>query len=271
MLKQRIITAIILAVGAIWALFKASPDIWAVLLLGIGLIAAWEWAGFAKITSLWQKALYAIFITMTSYAGIEFLNDEAIIGSTALEALVLIAVVSAYQYFKGESKPSSMGLILLFGGLFISLFVITMILFRAHFSAEALLMSLVVIWAIDTGAYFSGRKFGRKKLAQYVSPGKTWEGVYGGAILAFVVAIIGLYILQPTLNVHFALFALMAALIALFSVFGDLFESVLKRQVGLKDSGSILPGHGGVLDRIDSLIIAVPMFYILWTYGSVLA
>jgi len=270
MLKQRIITAIFLAIGAIWALFMASPDVWALILLGVGLVAAWEWAGFAKISVAWQKLIYAVIVTFMSYVGIQFLNNEFIVGSTVLEALILIAVVSAYQYFKGESKPSSMALILLFGGLFISLFVITMIQFRANFSAEALLMSLFVIWAIDTGAYFSGRKFGRKKLAQYVSPGKTWEGVYGGTILAFVIALIGLYLVQPNLTLHFVLFALIAAIIAMFSVFGDLFESVLKRQVGLKDSGSILPGHGGVLDRIDSLIIAVPMFYILWTYGSVL-
>ena len=269
MLKQRIITAIILALGAVWALFEATPNVWAMILFGVGLIAAWEWAGFAKITSVWQKALYAFLVMLVTYAGVEFLNDGAIIGSTLLEAFILMAVVFAYQYFKGESKPSSMSLILLFGGLFISLFVITMIQFRAHFSAEALLMSLFVIWAIDTGAYFSGRKFGRNKLAQYVSPGKTWEGVYGGTILAFFVALTGLYLVQPSLTVHFSLFAIMAAMIALFSVLGDLFESVMKRQVGLKDSGSILPGHGGVLDRIDSLIIAVPMFYILWTYASV--
>ena len=268
MLKQRIITAVILAVCSVWALFKASPELWEVLLFGVGFIAAWEWAGFAKIVSVWKKAVYVLIVALSTYIGIQVLNNEAIIGSTLLEAVILITVVGAYQRFKGKSTPSSMNLILLLGGLFISLFVITMIQFRVNFSAEALLMSLFVIWAIDTGAYFSGRKFGRKKLAQYVSPGKTWEGVYGGTVLAFVVALIGIYLVQPMLTIHFVLFALIAALIALFSVFGDLFESVLKRQVGLKDSGSILPGHGGILDRIDSLIIAVPMFYILWTYGS---
>ncbi|MEA3405206.1 MAG: phosphatidate cytidylyltransferase [Pseudomonadota bacterium] len=268
MLKQRVLTAVILAVGAILALFGASPIVWLSIMLVIGFIAAWEWTGFAGLNSSLQKTIYASTTVGLSYLGLEYLSHQNLVVFTLLEMVLLIRIVGRYQRSKGQTVVSSVGLVLALGWLFIPLFVIVMIQFRELFSAEALLMSLFTIWAIDTGAYFSGRKFGKNKLAKYVSPGKTWEGVYGGVILAFIVALIGVYLIEPELVFSLEIFALIAAFIAMFSVLGDLFESVLKRQVGLKDSGSILPGHGGVLDRIDSLLIAVPMFYVLWAYGS---
>jgi len=268
MLKQRVLTAIVLATGSIWALFAASPIIWLIVMLAVGFIAAWEWTGFAGVDSAWQKAVYAASAVALSYLGIEYLTLQNLVVFTLLEMLLLMRIVGRYQRSKGQTAISSVGLVLGLGWLFIPMFTIVMVEFRELFSPEALLMSLFTIWAIDTGAYFSGRKFGKRKLAEYVSPGKTWEGVYGGAVLAFVVALIGIYLLEPNVKLSFEMFALIAAFIAMFSVLGDLFESVLKRQVGLKDSGSILPGHGGVLDRIDSLLIAVPMFYVLWAYGS---
>ena len=156
---------------------------------------------------------------------------------------------------------------MLTGVLAVILFVVSMAQFRGEFGPLVLLLSMLLVWAIDTGAYFSGRRFGKTKLAVYVSPGKTWEGVFGGAFLTLIVSFIILYLLQPQLNIALTFLALILTLIAVFSVFGDLFESVLKRQVGLKDSGKILPGHGGVLDRIDSLIIAVPMLYLAWYFS----
>jgi len=268
MLKQRLFTAIALATGSIWALFFASPFAWMWILFLVAFIAAWEWAGFTNVKSIWVKGLYAAFVVLLSYLGLEYLTHENLVIFTLLEMLILVRVVGRYQRSKGQDSISSLGAVLALGGLFIPLFIIVMIQFRELFTAEALLMSLVVIWAIDTGAYFSGRKFGKRKLAEFVSPGKTWEGVYGGVVLAFIVALIGVYMVEPPIVIPFILFSFLAALVALFSVYGDLFESVLKRQAGIKDSGSILPGHGGVLDRIDSLIIAVPMFYVLWAYGS---
>jgi phosphatidate cytidylyltransferase len=133
-------------------------------------------------------------------------------------------------------------------------------------SSAILLLSLFVVWAIDTGAYFAGRRFGRRKLAVHVSPGKTWEGVYGGALLAFVIAVIGLNWLQPVLQLSYGSVALIFSGLALFSIFGDLFESLLKRQADLKDSSQLLPGHGGLLDRVDSLLVAVPMFFFVWQW-----
>ena len=268
MLKQRVITAIVLALTAGILLFKASPQVWQWALLIVGFIAAWEWAGLAKITTLPIKTLFAGLSTVLSYFGVSYLAVEQIAILTFIEAVLLVFVVVKYQKTEGASGPKSANFILLTGLLTVVLFTVVLTRFRETFSPEVILLSLMVIWAIDTGAYFSGRRFGKTKLAVHVSPGKTWEGVWGGVVLSFIVGLAGLSLLENSLSISMLLFTVLLAFIALFSVLGDLFESVLKRQAGLKDSGSILPGHGGVLDRIDSLLIAVPMLYLLWHFGS---
>lgn len=127
---------------------------------------------------------------------------------------------------------------------------------------------MVLVWGADIGAYFSGRKFGKRKLAPKVSPGKSWEGVYGGLLLSLIItAVVGLVRGWSVSEIVAALFG--AAMIVLVSVVGDLTESMFKRQSGIKDSSNLLPGHGGVLDRIDSLTAAVPLFAVLlWIAGS---
>jgi phosphatidate cytidylyltransferase len=132
-----------------------------------------------------------------------------------------------------------------------------------HRSGEAgpglVLLLLVLVWAADSGAYFAGKRWGRRKLAPTVSPGKTVEGVCGGLTLAMVAAISGWYVLQPgTLALGPAIAISLATVV--FSIVGDLYESMLKRQHSVKDSGTLLPGHGGMLDRIDSLTAASPVF-----------
>lgn len=268
MLKQRVMTAVVLVILTIWALFFADPISWKFAVLLVGLIAAWEWAGFAQVELPVLKLIYALAIGVTANFAVDVLTMQNIVLLTVLEALILMSVVHRYQRTQGEVGTKSVGFVMLAGALAIVLFVTTLVKFRAEFGAEVLLLSLALVWAIDTGAYFSGRKFGKNKLAVHVSPGKTWEGVFGGGILAFVLALFILFYLSFELKYSLLLFAVILGGIALFSVYGDLFESVLKRQVGLKDSGKILPGHGGVLDRIDSLIIAVPMLYIAWHFAS---
>ena len=129
------------------------------------------------------------------------------------------------------------------------------------------LLLLLLVWAADSGAYFSGMRFGSKRLCPHVSPNKTFEGAYGGIFFAQVVAI-G-YVVSatqsPTLK-DFLVFCFLALVVALFSILGDLFESVLKRINGQKDSGTILPGHGGLLDRIDSLTASAPMFLMFMVF-----
>jgi len=121
---------------------------------------------------------------------------------------------------------------------------------------------MVLVWGADIGAYFSGKAFGKRKLAPQVSPGKSWEGVYGGLALSLVItAVVGL-VRDWTLG-QMILGLLGAAIVVFISVVGDLTESMFKRQSGIKDSSNLLPGHGGVLDRIDSLTAAIPVFAVL--------
>jgi phosphatidate cytidylyltransferase len=123
------------------------------------------------------------------------------------------------------------------------------------------LMVLILVWIADTAAYFVGRAWGRRKLAPAISPGKTWEGAAGGLIGALGYAIIGGFSIQ---GIAWAPFLAAAALLAMASIVGDLFESALKRQAGAKDSGTLLPGHGGILDRIDSATAVLPLAALLW-------
>lgn len=269
MLKQRIITAIVLVVLSIWALFFSSDAVWKGVLLFVGFIAAWEWSAFAQLRTPSLRLIFALGVTVLANYAVDTFTIENDFYLTLLESIILFSVVVRYQLSKGEMASQSVGFILFTGVLAIVLFIVSMVQFRAEFGPMVLLLSMLLVWAIDTGAYFSGRKFGRKKLAVHVSPGKTWEGVAGGVVLTLFIAFSILFYLEPKLNIPVYALAVILTLIALFSVFGDLFESVLKRQVGLKDSGKILPGHGGVLDRVDSLLIAVPMLYLAWHFSKV--
>jgi len=124
--------------------------------------------------------------------------------------------------------------------------------------SDLLLFSMIMVWAADTGAFISGKLLGKHKLAPHLSPKKTWEGVLGGAILALVLAIIGARILEIQQKQLLGL-AILAVTVVSFSVIGDLTESIFKRISGKKDSGTILPGHGGILDRIDGLTATLPI------------
>lgn len=126
---------------------------------------------------------------------------------------------------------------------------------------------MLLVWGADIGAYFSGKRFGRRKLAVAVSPGKSWEGFYGGLASSLLLTLLaGLYFDWAARDLLLALLG--AALVVAISVVGDLTESMFKRQAAIKDSSNLLPGHGGVLDRIDSLTAAVPMFAVLlWLHG----
>ena len=123
------------------------------------------------------------------------------------------------------------------------------------------LLVLVLVWIADSAAYFVGRAWGRRKLAPTISPGKSWEGAIGGLIGALLYAIICGYFIQ---GIAWAPFLATAALLAMVSIVGDLFESAAKRQAGVKDSGTLLPGHGGILDRIDSATATLPLAALLW-------
>ncbi|MBN2647559.1 MAG: phosphatidate cytidylyltransferase, partial [Thiotrichales bacterium] len=262
MLMPRIFTALLLVILVVAGIFYASTGVWFVAIIALSVLALWEWAKLAQCHTPRIQVLYTVLGAGLITLIVRLLESPVVIGLTLLVLLFMVRVVIQYQKSAGLKGIASVRLRLLLG------FVLTLLLAKGLIGLQALvspwllLLSLAVVWVMDTGAYFSGRRFGKRKLAVHVSPGKSWEGVWGGALSTFLFACLILQFAWSEFSLQDnVLLALLLTAIALFSVFGDLFESVLKRQAGLKDSGRCLPGHGGILDRIDSLLVAVPLSY----------
>lgn len=265
MLKQRIITALVLVALVGGLLFWGNALAWQFFVFNLVAIAAWEWAGFAPLSKPHTRFVYGAFVLLLLALLANKLDLSVLYpGLVVLQLFLAFWLVVKYQRSQAKMPALTVWLVLALGALNLWVFATGFAQLRVEFSPSILLLSMMVVWAMDTGAYFTGRALGRRKLAVYASPGKSWEGVYGGFLLAFLVALMGLNYLALPLNYSLFAVALLLAVVGLLSVVGDLLESVLKRQANLKDSGTILPGHGGVLDRVDSLIIAMPLFYLIW-------
>lgn len=204
----------------------------------------------------------SLIVGITSYT-LAFLILEGLINSHfiftvfGLSMTLLISVL-----FDKSSTPFENTSISFFGLCYVMIpFLMMMHLNYQIDNKWDLIGMFVLIWSNDTFAYVSGRMFGRTKLFERISPKKTWEGTIGGLIMVFIVAILWSYYLS-SLTLSFWL--IVAPLIAVGAIFGDLFESLIKRQIGIKDTGNILPGHGGILDRFDAALMAIPFFYSVW-------
>jgi phosphatidate cytidylyltransferase len=255
-LRARIATALLLAVLVIVVLLYLPPVVAAVLIAVAIFAAGWEWAGFVRLASVPARLAYASAILL-AYAGAEFLARdpvwlERLLRGAALWWLVAFVWLALRAQAGGHLAAGIVGFaVLVPAGLGLE----HLVSLRPE-GQLLLLYLLVLIAAADVGAYFGGRRYGRRKLAPHVSPGKTWEGFAAGMLAAAAVGAAGaLMFAKP-----FWPWLFLCELVALVSVIGDLTESMFKRHVGLKDSGSLLPGHGGVLDRIDSLTAAAPTF-----------
>jgi len=266
MLLKRILTASIITPIVVFGILVLTQTGLALALSLILIISSWEYCDLIQIKHLAGKALYTLLILVVTY----FLNSAPSNLTVTLYAGAvwwLIALIWVVMYPKGSNLLRKTLTVRLINGLFI--FVpMAISLMALHLQDKALVLFLfILIWAADIGAYFAGKFFGKNKLCPSVSPGKTLEGVYGGIALTQVVAITYVYITTqtPLLN-DFLIFSFLALSVSLMSVLGDLFESVLKRIAEVKDSGNILPGHGGILDRIDSLTSSAPIFFILFTF-----
>jgi phosphatidate cytidylyltransferase len=255
MLRQRVITALVLTPIVLGVVLWASPATTAAVLTLIVMGAAWEWSAFPGFRRRSMRALYvALFAMCIGAAWVLGVHDTqldavlyAAIGWWALALLWLATAAAAVNW----GIASAAG--------FFVLIPAWLALARLHANdPQLLLFLLLLVVAADIGAYFAGRKFGKHKLAPRVSPGKTWEGVFGGLAAAAVMALIGVYWFE----VNTALFISLCAIVVIASIVGDLTESLFKRHAGLKDSGNLLPGHGGLLDRVDSLTAAAPVFLV---------
>lgn len=259
-LKQRVVSAIA-ALAALAILIKFLPKealIWVVLILWI--VGAWEWSGFIKPNNSMLRSIYTLWLgSMMLMIAADFLPVNGLRGLLVVALLFwLFSFVQILRYPVEFSKPFT-----LLAGVFAlipSYAAFDYLLKSQDLSLWYVLFLLVIIWAADVGAYFTGKALGKNKLAPKVSPGKTREGAAGGWVFAIIFTIAGGYLLFDSFDTNSVL-RLFAAGTGIFflSVVGDLTMSMFKRNVGLKDSGVFLPGHGGVLDRIDS-----------WTSGVVL-
>lgn len=256
MLKDRVVTAVILIAGFLAALFFAPESLWIALIALVAGLAAWEWCGLARVAG----ALRPAFVVATALLC-------AVLGSGVGTSAASVVVHGAGLAFWGLVVPPWLArgwqvapaAGLLTGWLVIVPTALALVELRAV-DAWLLLAVMALVWVADSAAYFTGRAFGRVKLAPAISPGKTREGAWGAIAGVFVCgmllhAVTGL----GSDDIPWPLLAIFLPVFAVLSIVGDLFESLLKRQAGLKDSGTLLPGHGGVLDRIDSLTSTMPL------------
>jgi len=265
-LKARLISAAIMVPLVVYGVLRLSTGVFALLLGAVLLAGAWEWSRLVPLRGLPARlaftAVVAGLMGLIWQAGLAQLLNPLLLAGFGWWLGVLFWL--SRPHYGRQVTPLSLTLKMLAGVLVLIPAWAALTGLHAHGSGggpKLVLMLLVMIWLADSGAYFAGRQWGRTKLAPVISPGKTWEGVYGGllASLAFAALGGGLYSGSLRWTLTFMLVALIAIL---FSVAGDLLESLMKRQSGIKDSGSIIPGHGGVLDRIDSMLAAAPMFLI---------
>ncbi len=260
MLKQRVITAVILGAAIVLSVFKL-PNHWLALLFAIiTLLGAWEWANLVEPNNLIRRIIYVVFMAALLLVTWLFAESQHIRIILFVAGLWWALVVMLLAVFESNWLQASwLQYLLEFSG-FIVLVPAWLALTILHKQGPIILMYLLVlIWVADIAAYFVGKRFGKTKLAPELSPGKSREGLWGALAASVIVAMVGVYLFELSKNVWFY-FGCLCLLTALISVVGDLYESLLKRKAGVKDSGVLLPGHGGVLDRIDSLTAAAPGF-----------
>jgi phosphatidate cytidylyltransferase len=257
MLKTRVITACILMALFIPLLFKSNQMIWASVMLMLSLLTLQEWADMFAFNQTGRVIYLALGALMGGLVmlGIRFFGFHYFFNH-ALSVFVLVTLfwlfIVPVWMAKKWAIQNKIGLAILGYGLIMPLWFALICAKVAH--PALLLLLLATIWLADSAAYFAGKNFGKHKLAPTISPGKTWEGVLGALIGTSLLA----FALYLAFDMNLMIFPLLWVVTAL-GVVGDLFESLMKRQANIKDSGTLLPGHGGILDRIDGIISSLPV------------
>jgi phosphatidate cytidylyltransferase len=262
MLLHRVLTASVLAAVVIWLMLYQPTDVFVYLLFVVAFTSGFEWARLGGIKSTISRIAFAFFVTLIAWFFIEFFYKYAI-----QYALVSTIWWFAMLVYLRHAVPTEKSVGVLIDKLAIAILVIpaaAISMYAIHRTDQGpqwLLYSLVLVWIADTGAYFAGKKFGKKKLAPKISPGKTREGLFGAMLATAIYTFIAGNYFGLEMD-KLILLLILSFVLTLVSVAGDLYESLLKREAGLKDSGVILPGHGGMLDRIDSVLAAMPVFLV---------
>jgi len=273
MLKQRILTALVLVPLVVWGII-ALPSPWLALLFGVVVAqGGWEWSRLMRIEFGGLRLAY-VALVLSGMVGGWYLFAQGGEVWLALPVLSLfwwlLALVWVLTYPRTVSRwsnPFVQGVI----GLLVLLpaWVAVIGLHASHdgLGPWLVMYMLSLIWVADSGAYFGGRRFGKRKLAPAVSPGKSWEGVFSALILTGLYALLAASLFGLGGN-QWPAFVVLSLVTVMFSILGDLAESMFKRHAGVKDSGTLLPGHGGVLDRIDSITSAAPVFVVGFWLGD---
>ncbi len=269
MFKQRLITAIIIA-----ALFLSGviflPPLYAEIFLGaIWLVGAWEWSAFARLKGAISRLSYVVIVALAMFGGyhlvevLELINRGQFFAAAAAAWAVFALWIQGYPssavLWRSKLVSCLVGLVVI-----VPAWMAMTLLQSDRGYGIALIWVLALVVANDTGAYLVGKTFGKHKLAVKVSPKKTWEGFFGGLVAAFFVALGMGFSLGSELFGGWVAWLLAAILSTLAAVIGDLLESMFKRETKIKDSGTILPGHGGIMDRLDSLSAAFPVFALIY-------
>jgi phosphatidate cytidylyltransferase len=255
MFLQRAITTLILIPLVLWLIFYGNLWLLVGIIVLVFLVAGLESSQLIPLKRRSKQAAFLLLmflcLWLCGYLFAYWLSLGLIIW-----VLVGVAIITFPRSQKYWGHPVLVGAIFLW---LFPLFIQSLIhLYYLPHGQEQLVYLLFLIWVSDTGAYLTGKFIGKHKLIPRVSPGKSWEGVCGGVISSMLIAWVGFSYFHPTAKVYWFVLALCTIIIA---IFGDLFISMLKRRCHLKDTGAILPGHGGILDRLDSLIAALPIFY----------
>ncbi len=262
-LAKRVLTAGILIPSVIAAILFLDTEYLAICLAVIALLAAWEWSGLSGIINIPYKIVFILIFALSLTGTYELISytwftDWVFVIASIWWLVITFVLFGCKQIKKADPGVGVWRLLICF--IVVNPLWAALLVMHRHGEEGPLLMLflLVLIWIADSGAYFAGHRWGKTKLAPVISPGKSWEGVYGALVGAFVCGAFLAWHQQDAAN---ALWLIPLCVLTVFiSVVGDLFESSLKRSMDMKDSGNLLPGHGGVLDRIDSLTAAAPVF-----------
>lgn len=266
-LRKRVITAVVLAVALLVILLWLPPVATVIALTALLLAGAWEWSAFLRLSAATPRITYVAFVALLLplawRVGADHGGRDLILLAAVLWWLTAFIWIAFAPRLVRRWAAGVAGVLALVP----AWLALVYLRLAPPPHGQWVLFTLVLVWVADIGAFFAGRRFGRIRLAPVVSPGKTWEGVLGGMALSALVAIAG----SLWFHVSLAVFLPLCLATVAFSVIGDLTESLLKRFAGLKDSGSIFPGHGGVMDRIDSLTGAAPVLLLGLTLLGVIA
>ena len=270
-LKKRVLTAIVLMSIVLLGIYKLSSVQFATVSGAFILLGAWEWSLFCNLKHVVSRLCYVALIALlfiSAYYIMTPIFSLTVLAVSVIWWSLMLCCIIAYQHNKScEYDNLSVYGPIIYGVIGLLLFVpmwLSLIILKnaqgPSFADNYLLFLFLLVWGSDTAAYFAGRVWGQHKLANNISPGKTWEGVYAALACGFIVSGLVYFFGLISWQKSGWLLAMLSICIVVAAIIGDLFESMIKRRKGFKDSSQLLPGHGGILDRIDSLTASAPFF-----------